>query len=129
MTFRVIEGGRHLLPEHRQGPMSPAERARCDVINRVCAGIFAVHAEDMPGYPTWQDFVDGAYQNAETNPVMLERVSDIVAEARAAIAALMIGDGNKPGDLFLATCGSHISGLAPLAVAETFDAMLNELLE
>jgi len=45
-------------------------------------------AENMPGYPTWQEFVDAAYENAETNPEMLEVVSRNIRNARAAIAAL-----------------------------------------
>ncbi len=88
MTFRVIEGGMRSIPEHRRNTLSPLERAQSDIINRVAAAIHSAGTEDMPGYPTWQSFVDGAYENAETNPRMLEQVGEIYHAAREAIAAM-----------------------------------------
>lgn len=76
------------VPEHRRNTGSPLEQARGAVINRVAAALHMANTEDMPGYPTWEQWVDWAYESADTNPEMLEDVSNTIIAARAAIEAM-----------------------------------------
>lgn len=76
------------VPEHRRSVGTPLELAQAAVVNRVAAAIHMANMDDKPGYPTWAEWVDMAYANADTNPKMLADVSDTIRAARAAIAAL-----------------------------------------
>jgi len=110
MTFRVIKGGKPEVPEHRKDFMTLEERASVEVIDRVCAAIHDVGAEDAPGFPTWQEFVDGAYENAETNPRMLLQVQQTINAARAAIAALRPEEPSFDEDIALLVSNSVEAG-------------------
>lgn len=109
------------VPEHRRFTGSPLERARCDVVNRVAGAIHMSGAENMPGYPTWEEFVDAAYENAETNPKMLEDVSNTIRAARAAIGAMTTAAPATAECLILRDIGLDHEGRAnALAVIDDY---------
>lgn len=129
MTFRVIEGGKTPVPEHRKDNMTLEERASVEVIDRVCAAIHNVAAEDAPGFPTWQEFVDGAYENAETDPGMLQQVSDTIRIARAAIAALRPEEPSFDEDIALLTSNSVEAGGDAVIVTSHVTAWIDQVLK
>ena len=120
---------RPAVPEHRRQTGSSQERARAEVIDRVATSIHMAHAEDMPGYPTWEAFVDGAYENVETNPRMLEQVSDTIRAARAAIAALTPPDTLFDEDIALAVSNSVQAGGDAVIVISHVEAWIAEVLK
>lgn len=128
MTFRVIEGGKPAVPEHRKDHMTLEERASFEVIDRVCAAIHSAGTDDMPGYPTWQEFVDAAYDNAETNPRLLEDVQQTINAARAAIAAMRPPEPSFDEDIACLVSGK-VKGSDAVIVIETVTAWIDEVLK
>lgn len=109
------------VPEHRRQVGTPLEIAQGTVINRVAAAIHMAGAKDMPGYPTWEEFVDGAYENAETNPKMLEDVSNTICAARAAIAAMAVATPPAAEHLIFQHIGLDVEAAAnAMAVIDDF---------
>lgn len=129
MTLRVIKGGKPEAPEHRKDFMTLEERASVEVIDRVCAAIHDVAAEDAPGFPTWQEFVDGAYQNAETNPGMLQQVSDTIRIARAAIGALRPEEPSFDEDIALLVSNSVEAGGDAVIVTAHVTTWIDQVLK
>lgn len=129
MTLRVIKGGKPELPEHRKDFMTLEERASFDVIDRVCAAIHNIIAEDAPGFPTWQEFVEGACENAETNPRMLEQVLGTIRIARAAIAALRPEEPSFDEDIALRASNSVEAGGDAVIVTAHVTAWIDQVLK
>lgn len=129
MTFRVIDGGKPDMPEHRKDNMTLEERASVEVIDRVCAAIHSAETDDMPGYPTWQAFVDAAYENAETNPRMLEEVQQTINAARAAVAALRPEEPSFDEDIALLVSNSVEAGGDAVIVTAHVTAWIDQVLK
>ena len=129
MTFRVIKGGKPEAPAHRKDFMTLEERASVEVIDRVCAAIHNVAAEDAPGFPTWQEFVDGAYENAETNPRMLLQMQQTINAARAAIAALRPEEPSFDEDIALLVSNSVEAGGDAVIVTAHVTAWIDQVLK
>lgn len=117
------------VPEHRRASGTPLEQARGEVVNRVAAAIHMANTEDMTSYPTWQAFVDGAYENVETNPKMLEAVSDTIRAARAAIAAVIPPEPCFDEDIAVAASNAVEAGGDAVIVISHVEAWLNEVLK
>jgi len=129
MTFRVIKGGKPEAPEHRKDFMTLEERASFEVIDRVCAAIHDVAAEDAPGFPTWQEFVDGAYENIDTNPKMLMQMQQTINAARAAIAALRPEEPSFDEDIALLVSNSVEAGGDAVIVTAHVTAWIDQVLK
>jgi len=129
MTLRVIKGGKPEAPEHRKDNMTLEERASFDVIERVCAVIHNVDGDEVPGYPAWQQFVDAAYENSETNPRMLQQVSDTIRIARAAIAALRPEEPSFDEDIALLVSNSVEAGGDAVIVTAHVTAWIDQVLK
>jgi hypothetical protein len=102
--------------------MTTAETEREAVVERVAAAIW-------PGYCasarcSWSRAVAQADDDA-LSKVLVRQTRH---RARRAIQALMIGDGQQSGAARMAHAGDNVCGLGPQAAAETFDAMLGEVL-
>jgi hypothetical protein len=100
-----------------------AETEREAVVERVAAAIW-------PGYCasarcSWSRAVIQAEKDDALSKVLVRQTR---RRARRAIQALMIGDGQAAGAARMAHAGDHVCGLGPQIAAETFDAMLGEVL-
>lgn len=106
--------------------MTTAEQERSAVLERVAGAIWAAAwpPGEMP--MSWAHATIAAQGRHEVQ--MADMVRSTRDGARAAVAALMIGDNSRPGDVRMAHAGEHVSGLDPRVCAETFDAMLTEVL-
>lgn len=102
-----------------------AETERAAILDRVAAAIWA--APDNKHWMDW-DTAKAACVNPSVHPQLAHQVETTQREARAAVEALIIGSSPRTGDERIANAGAHVSGLSPVACAETFDAMLSEVL-
>lgn len=105
--------------------MTTAEREREAILDRVAEGIW-----NAPDHKHWMDWetAKAAASNTASHPQLAYQVETTQREARAAVQALMIGCAPRLGDERIANAGANVSGLSPVACAETFDAMLAEVL-
>lgn len=104
--------------------MSHAEADRHAILNRVAEAIW--HAPEVKPAQSWGRAVMLA--STHRDPELTYRVQSTLAEARAAVGALMIGVDPRTEDVRLAMAGEHASGIVGGLCVEIFDAMLAEVL-
>jgi len=105
--------------------MSAAEHDRAAILHRVAEAIW--HAPEIKPAQSWGRAVMLA--STHRDPELTYRVQSTLAEARAAVGALMIGVDPRTEDVRLAMAGEHATGIVGGLCVEAFDAMLMEILE
>lgn len=102
-----------------------AQHDRAAILNRVAEAIW--HAPEVKPDQVWGRALMLA--SGHCDPALTYRVESTLAEARAAVAALMIGTSGRTEDVRLAMAGEHATGIVGGLCVEAFDAMLTEILE
>lgn len=107
--------------------MTTAEWDRAEILDRVASAIWLKSWPEGEAPLSWAHATMAAQSKGA---VQIASMVEITREsARAAVAALIIGNESRSSDVRMAHAGEHASGLDPRVCVDVFDAMLKEVLE